>query len=302
MSIEIASPSPRTEVDDSRLRVDARYASAPFSRSAGEGKATPPRARGEIRADFVAHGAHTRVGRLYETGGLRLRFPKARDICEGVIVNTAGGVVGGDHARLSFAAGPGARVALTTQSAEKIYRTDGPPARIETSLKLESGAALDWLPQETILFNRASLVRSLDVDMAADATLVACESVVFGRQAMGETCVAGDFRDRWRVRRAGKLIFAEDARLAAPAALLERPAIGGGARALATLLHVAPDALARLDECRAALADSECESGVSALDGFLVARLLSPSPENLRLAILRLFSRLLGRAAPRVWQ
>jgi urease accessory protein len=188
-----------------------------------------PRARGEIRADFFAHGARTRVRRLYETGGPRLRFPKAREICDGVIVNTAGGVVGGDEARLSFAAGAGARIALTTQSAEKIYRADGPPARIETMLKLEAGAALDWLPQETILFDRANLVRSLDVDMAADARLIACESVVFGRQAMGETCTSGAFRDRWRVRRAGKLIFAEDTRLESPAALLARPAIGAGA-------------------------------------------------------------------------
>jgi urease accessory protein len=261
-----------------------------------------PRARGEIRADFFAHGARTRVRRLYETGGPRLRFPKAREICDGVIVNTAGGVVGGDEARLSFAAGAGARIALTTQSAEKIYRADGPPARIETMLKLEAGAALDWLPQETILFDRANLVRSLDVDMAADARLIACESVVFGRQAMGETCTSGAFRDRWRVRRAGKLIFAEDTRLESPAALLARPAIGAGARALATLLHVAPDAAAQLDGCRAALESVDCDSGISALDGFLVARLVSPSPENLRLAILKLFSHLLGRAAPRVWQ
>jgi len=263
---------------------------------------TPPRADGEIRADFVAHDARTRIGRLYETGGLRLRFPKAQEICEGVIVNTAGGVVGGDRARLSFGAGPGSRVVLTTQSAEKIYRADGPPARIETSLELGAGVALHWLPQETILFDRAALARSLDVDMEADASLVACESVVFGRLAMGETCAAGDFRDRWRVRRAGKLIFAEDTRLETPAGLLDRPAIGAGARALATLLYVAPDASARLDECRAALEGAPCESGVSALDGFLVARLLSPSPESLRLAILSLFSHLLGRAAPRVWQ
>lgn len=262
----------------------------------------PPRARGEIRADFVAHGTTTRVGRLYETGGLRLRFPKARETCEGVIVNTGGGVVGGDHARLSFSAGARARVALTTQSAEKIYRTDGPAAHVETALTLEAGAELDWLPQETILFDQARLVRSLDVDMAVDARLVACESIVFGRQAMGESCEAGDFRDRWRIHRAGKLIFAEDTRLDGPAALLARPALGGGARALATLLFVAPDAPARLEDCRAALDGAPCESGVSALDGFLVARLVSPSPENLRLAILYLFSRLLGRAAPRVWQ
>lgn len=284
------------------LSPDVRFASATLSRAAGEGTPTPPRARGEIRADFAAHGETTRVGRLYESGGLRLRFPKAGEICEGVIVNTAGGIVGGDQARLSFTAAAGARVVLTTQSAEKIYRTDGRPARIETALRLHDGATLHWLPQETILFDHASLARALDVDMAADARLVACESVIFGRQAMGESCDNGNFRDRWRIRRAGKLIFAEDTRLDAPASLLARPALGGGARALATLVFVAPDAPARLDDCRAALADAACESGVSALDGFLVARLVSSSPENLRLAILSLFSRLIGRAAPRVWQ
>lgn len=261
-----------------------------------------PRANGEIRADFVAHDERTRIGRLYETGGLRLRFPKSREICEGVIVNTAGGVVGGDRAQLSFSAAAGSRVVLTTQSAEKIYRADGPPARIETSLRLEAGATLHWLPQETILFDRAALARTLKVDMAADAVLVACESIVFGRLAMGETCATGDFRDRWRVRRAGKLMFAEDTRLDAPAGLLDRPAIGAGARAFATLVYVAPDAPARLEDCRAALEGAPCECGVSALDGFLVVRLLSPSPEIQRLAILSLFSCLLGRAAPRVWQ
>lgn len=263
----------------------------------------PPRARGEIRARFEAHAGRTRVARLYETGGLRLRFPKAREICEGVAVNTAGGVVGGDLARLSFEAGEGAEVMLTTQSAEKIYRSDGALARVETTLRLEEGASLDWLPQETILFDESQLARSLDVDLAADARLLVCESVVFGRLAMGESFASGAFRDRWRVRRAGRLIFAEDLRLeGAPARLLDRPAIGGGARAAAMLLHVAPDAESRLEACRAALSKFDCEAGVSAFNGLLVARLVSPSPEILRAAIVALFSCLLGRAPPRVWQ
>ena len=269
-----------------------------FSRSAA-----PPRASGEIRATFAAHGSRTRVGRLYETGGLRLRFPKSADMCEAVIVNTSGGVVGGDSARLSFEAGAGAHVLLTTQSAEKLYRSDGAQARMDVALTLRENATLDWLPQEAILFDRANFARKLDVDMAADARLTLCESVVFGRLAMGETCVAGAFRDRWRVRRTGKLVFAEDTRLdGAPAALLARPAIGAGARALATLLLVAPDAEARLEDCRAALADSGCDAGASAFNGLLTARLASPSPEHLRATILSLFSRLLGRAVPRVWR
>ncbi|MFT4099339.1 MAG: urease accessory protein UreD [Rhodoblastus sp.] len=263
----------------------------------------PPRARGEIRARFEAHAGRTRIARLYETGGLRLRFPKAQAVCEGVAVNTAGGIVGGDVGQLAFEAAAGAEVMLTTQSAEKIYRSDGALARMETALRLEQGASLDWLPQETILFDEARLARSLEVDMAADARLLVCESAVFGRLAMGESLLTGAFRDRWRVRRAGRLIFAEDLRLEdAPARLLDRPAIGGGARAAATLLHVAPDAESRLETCRAALSKFDCDAGASAFNGLLVARLVSPSPEILRAAIVALFSCLLGRAPPRVWQ
>ncbi|MDE2365038.1 MAG: urease accessory protein UreD, partial [Hyphomicrobiales bacterium] len=254
------------------------------------------------RASFAAHGPRTRIAQLYETGGLRLRFPKAQDVCEAVAVNTAGGIVGGDRARLSFEAGAGAKVVLTTQSAEKIYRSDGAQARMDVVLRLGAGASLDWLPQEAILFDRADFSRRLEVDVAADARLTICESVVFGRLAMGEQCLNGRFRDCWRVRRAGRLVFAEDVAIEKPLALLDRPALGGGARALATLLHVAPDAQARLEDCRAALAETECAAGASAFDGILVARLASPSPDVLRAAILALFSRLLRRSPPRVWR
>lgn len=264
---------------------------------------TLPRASGEIRASFAAHGGRTCVANLYETGGLRLRFPKAQDMCEAVMVNTAGGIVGGDRARLTFEAGEGAHVALTSQSAEKIYRSDGPQAQIEVALRLAAGARLEWWPQEAILFDRAAFRRSLDVDMAGDARLVVCESVVFGRLAMGEQCRQGAFRDRWRIRRGGKLVFAEDMRLeGAPADLLDRPAIGAGARALATLLVVAPDAAGWLEACRSAPVDPACELSASAFDGILVVRLATPSPDLLRAAILDLHARLLGRAAPRVWR
>lgn len=288
-----APASGKTETDKDPML--ARNPDSPLS--------SPPRADGEIRAAFVAHGARTRIGRLYETGGLRLRFPKSGQACEAVVVNTAGGVVGGDRARLNFAAGAGAHVALTTQSAEKIYRTDGPAARIETKLTLEAGASVDWLPQETILFDQAALTRALEVDMAADARLLACESVVFGRLAMGETCARGALRDRWRVRRDGRLVFAEDVRLEpGPTALLDRPAIGAGARAIATMLLVAPDAQARLTDCRAVLEGAGCDGGASAFEGLCVVRLVSPSPDVLRATILALISRLVGRAAPRVWR
>ncbi len=265
------------------------------------------RARGVIRARFSLAGGRTGAARVFQGGGLRLRLPKVQPglwpDCEAVLINTAGGMVGGDSADLSFELGPGAGVTITTQSAEKIYRGTGLTTTVATRLTLDPGARGEWLPQETILFDRADFSRRLDVDMAGDASLLLVESLVFGRLAMGETMRAGALRNQWRIRRAGSLVFAEGLALnGAIEALLDRPALGRGARATATLLLIAPDAEARLAETRAALAAMDFPAGASAWNGLLLARLLSPSPEKVRAAIVTLLATLRGRAAPRVWQ
>ena len=260
-----------------------------------------------MRARFARYGGRTRVTTCHEAGGLRLRFPKvgpglAPD-CEAVCINTGGGMVGGDRARLSFGCDPGAAVSLTTQSAEKIYRSTGALTKVELTLEIESAGCLEWLPQETILFDQIRLARTLDVSMRADASLLMVETLVFGRLAMGETVRSGALHDRWRIRRDGRLLFAEDLRIAGDiAATLDRPALGGGARALATLLFVAPQAESMLDPVRTALAGTEAESGASAWNGLLSLRALSPSPERLRRTIVAVLEILRGRAAPRVWQ
>lgn len=261
------------------------------------------RARGEIRASFLRAGERTMIGNLHETGGLRLRFPTSAPGCEAVIVNTGGGVAGGDRQSVDVHAEVGAQVTVTTQSAEKIYRADAEAAEISLSLRARGGSALAWLPQETIMFAGARLRRRLDADVAADATLTIVESLVFGRLAMGEVVTDGELRDRWRVRRDGALVFAEELRIdGAVAQTLDRPAIGRAARATATLLHVAPDAETRLEPFRDALRDAQAEWGASAWNGMLVARFVSPSPEHQRAAIVTALGALLGKSAPRVWQ
>ncbi len=266
------------------------------------------RASGELRASFACVGGRTQVSRAYEAGGLRLRFPTVHPGlhpgCEAVMINTGGGMVGGDTARLAFALEPNAAVTLTTQSAEKIYRsTGGATTRVDVALTLGPGAHGEWLPQETILFDAVRFNRRLEVDMAADATLLLAEAVVFGRLAMGEAVRTGSFGDRWSVRRDGTLVFAEAVRIEeAIGDQLDSPALGAGARACATLLLVAPDAERRLDEARAVVEACGCPVGVSAWNGILTARLLSPSPERVRGAIVGLLAALRGRAAPRVWQ
>ena len=231
-------------------------------------------------------------------------MPKgARPDIEAVCINTGGGMVGGDAARLEFTVGDGAAVTITTQSAEKIYRAESSTTRVDVRLSLDKAATAEWLPQETILFDRVRLRRCLDVHAASDATFLGVETLVFGRLAMGETVRFGAIHDRWRVRRGGRLVFAEDLRLDGQiSAILERRAVGGGARALATVLLMAPDAEGRLEAARAALAGAPAEWGASAWNGMLTVRALSPSPDRLRDTILPLLQVLRGRAAPRVWQ
>ncbi len=261
------------------------------------------RACGQLRAEFHAIGGRSEAARVYETGGLRLRFPHTPRGCEAVMVNTGGGVAGGDRARLDFSIGASAEVTLTTQSAEKIYRAQSNEAEINISLRAEARAHVEWLPQETILFDGAKLSRRLDIDLDASASLLLVEAVVFGRMAMDELQIEGSFRDRWRVRRDRQLIFAEDVKIDGDmTGLLDRPASGRGARATATLLHVAPDAEEMVNPIRTALAHAPCEWGASAWNGMTVARLLSPSPEILRGVIVLMLRALRGREAPRVWQ
>lgn len=262
------------------------------------------RAHGGVRVRFGQVGARTARLESAESGGYRARFPNREDgACEAVLINTGGGMTGGDSLRVDIAAEAGADAVVGSQAAEKIYRSPGPATRIETRLTLAAGARLDWLPQETILFGGSSLIRSLDVEMARDARLFACESLFFGRAAMGESLTRAELRDRWRVRRGGRLIFADDLRLEGAASrLLDRPALGGGAKAAATALLVAPDAAARLEPLRETLADAGSEWGASALDGFLVARLLSPDAATLRADLARLAIHLTGRKLPRSWQ
>jgi urease accessory protein len=172
---------------------------------------------------------------------------------------------------------------LTTQAAEKIYRSSGPVARIAVTLRAASGATLAWLPQETIVFDRARLSRSIDVELAADARFVACEALLFGRTAMGERVGGGSLRDRWRVRRDGRLAFADALVLdGAIDRTLARPAIAAGANAVATLLYFAADAVPRVDAVRAALAQAGLEAGASAEGDMLVARLLARDGLTLR--------------------
>jgi urease accessory protein len=273
---------------------------SPFEVASGSGVAAL-RARGRLGVTVERIAGQSVATQIDEEGPLRLRFPRvgAGDALEGIIVNTGGGIAGGDRHEFEIAAGEGTRVALTSQAAEKIYRSDGADATIAVQLRAAAGASLVWVPQESILFDRARVVRTIDAEVAADATLTICESVVFGRTAMNETVVHGMLKDRWRMRRDGKLIFADVLTLdGAIAEMLARPAIAAGACTVATLLQISPDAEAKIEAVRAALHGGE--AGASAFDGMLVIRILAHDSLSLRAAILGSLAAL-GAGPPRAF-
>jgi len=268
--------------------------------AAGEG---PLRTEGLAKLVAERAAGQTIASEVDEAGPLRLRFPRMAPpgTLEVVLVNTGGGIVGGDRLRFDIDAGEGASVAVTSQAFEKIYRSAGPAAEISVRLSAAVGAQLAWLPQETILFDRAHVTRSIEADVAAEASLTLCEAIVFGRAAMGETVASGTLRDRWRIRRNGKLVFADGLTLDGPiGSILARAATARGAIATATMLQVAPDAQTKIDAVRTALGTQGIEAGASAFDGMWVARLLAPDGFALRTAILESLSAL-GVVPPRAF-
>lgn len=269
-----------------------------------DGSRARQRADAHARASFASVGSRTEVERLFETGGLRWRFPRSTSPRQAVLVNTGGGVAGGDAYRVELRLKEDAEVEATTAAAEKIYRSDGAPARVETRLAVGARARLIWLPQETLLFEGAALERKLAIEMAGDAELLMIESLVFGRLAMGETSIEARLSDSWRLRRDGKLIFADETRLDHAGATLDRKAVGAGARSIAAVVAAGSNVEARLPDLRAALTEESdgLEAGASAFDGLVVARLVSATPSRLRHALIASILALGGRSTPRLWR
>ena len=261
------------------------------------------RAIGAIALTVAAGAEGSRRQRVHEEGALRVRFPNVAgsDALEAVVVNTAGGMAGGDRFDLDMAVGPGAKLTVTTAAAEKIYRSLGPDTDIRVKLDVGSGGALAWLPQETILFDRIRLRRSIEADLAPNASLLLAEGVVFGRSAMGETLTQGHFSDRWRVRRGGVLVFAESLRLhGAIADQLDQRAVAGGGVAIASVLRVPADDAA-VAAVRAKQSEFAGEVGVSAWNGLALARLVAPDGAALHRDLIAVLSAFGNMPLPRLW-
>ncbi len=272
-----------------------------------------PDTHGAARVAFALRDGRTRLADLYQHDPLRVMFPTPgpdEPPCA-AIVTTSGGLVGGDVLDVEIDLGPGAMALTMAQAAEKVYRSTGADCRIDVSLRAAPGAWLEYLPQETILFEGARMRRRTGIDAAAGARVLAGEMLVFGRRARGERITTGLIRDSWEVRVDGRLIWADALHMdGALDKILSHPAAFDGAGASATAIYVADDAGALLDTARGLLesGDTKLRAGASIVNGVLVARWLAHDPFILRRGFGAFWSAFRGKAAglpcrmPRLWE
>lgn len=249
------------------------------------------RSLGQVHVHMEKDG----IAVMREAGSAKCRLPHGSK--EAILINTSGGLAGGDRVEIRAGAGPGATLSLTTQAAERVYRTLGPPADIHVALSAGPGATLLWMPQECIFFEGSALSRVLEVDLAEDATFLAVESMVFGRSEMGEHVQRVAVNDRWTVRRDGRPLHVEAFRLGPD--WPQSAAILADHRATATVLLVSSRAADRLDQVRGVLGPHD---GASAWNGKLVARLVAGDGFRLRKTLFAVLSACVGgRGLPKCW-
>lgn len=263
---------------------------------------------GRILVSGSANGNH--IMDMFQRSPIRILFPRTGGgaLEEAVFVNTAGGVAGGDRLESSVTAIADASIAVTSQAAEKIYRALNEPARIATKLKACEGAKLAWLPQETIVFNWGRLSRETDLELSSGAELLALEWLVLGRAAHGEEMIGGHINDGWRVKKDGRLIWADSFRATDEMfGHLRREALLSNFKAVATLIYFGPHLDRRLEFLRDIAPSLECRSAATSVGGLIVARFAAEFSSDLRLALrsfLQQFSRELGPGpfrVPKMW-
>ena len=262
----------------------------------------PPRARGAIRLSAKQLGNRSVLDGFRQSGSYKCLFPRSDDTgLDAVLLNTAGGITGGDAFRFSGHAAAGTTLTLTTQACERAYKAQpGPHGQTNNHLQVDAKARLNWLPQETILFNGSALDRRLLIEMAPDATTLMVEPLVFGRAAMGETLTDIRLRDRIEIRRDGVPVFLDATRFSGDLnAHLARPHIANGAGAMALVVFASATAEGQLDRVRRMLPDS---AGATLIQNdLLVIRMLAKNSFALRRALIPVLRHLNNDTLPRCW-
>jgi urease accessory protein len=268
------------------------------------------RAEGSCRIVLSGSEKGTRIMDVFQQSPIRVMFPGigSGPVKEAVLINTAGGIAGGDRLDCGVTALENSSIAVTSQAAEKVYRALNEPARIATKLEASEGAKLAWLPQETIVFNWARLCRETEIELYSGAELLALEWLVLGRAAHGEKVVGGHISESWRVKRDGRLIWADTFRVTDETfAHVHRKALLSSRRAIATLIYFGPDLERRLESLREIASSLECDCAATSVGGLIIVRFAAQASSDLKLALrsfLQRFSRELGPGpfrVPKMW-
>lgn len=260
-----------------------------------------PRAVGEVRLSVKTRQERTVIDQFRHSGSMKCLFPRTLNDTQAVLVNTAGGVTGGDRFDTTVQLASHTGLTITTQACERAYRAQqGQAGSVTSRIKIAPEARLNWLPQETILFDGSALKRSLIVDVAENSRCLICEPLVLGRAAMGEQVRQGYLKDRIEIRRDGLPLYLDVLKLDGDLqAHLNHSQIGAGAQALANLIFVAPEAEAHLKPLREMMTAT---SGVTLIqDGVLALRMLASDSFTLRQSLIPILHRLNGGPLPRCW-
>jgi urease accessory protein len=262
------------------------------------------RSHGRAMVRFGLRDGRMNLIDLAQSGSGKAMLPRVfGSVPEAVFMNTSGGLTGGDSLEYHIQLDAGARLTATTQTAERAYATNGDGARVAVRADVGAGGHLDWLPQETILFEAAHVTRKTEINLAEGASALLVESLVMGRHAMGEVPRHARLTDHRMIRREGRPFWAETLRIDRDVlASAASPAILGGARALAVIAFVAQNAEDAASALRALPVQDGAKMVVSGWNGRCLARITASDGWPLRAQIIRTITTLRAAPMPRVWQ
>jgi len=277
------------------------------------GRSTGWHARLELGFESADPGSTVLAHRSH-VGPLRVQkalYPEGKRVCHSVIVHPPGGIAAGDRLEIDIRLAAHAHALVTTPGATKWYKTPGSASAQSTRLRVASGAILEWLPQEAIVFNRANPDARLDVTLAAGALFIGWDILCFGRTAAGETYAEGRYRQCWQIRQEHALLWNETGVLEGGSALMAAPAGMGGAPVCATLVAAGkPVDSALIDALRAEMAALPARDRIAAtrLPLAVAVRYLGHSTEEARAALAAVWGILRPHLAgieartPRLWR
>ncbi|MGI9363665.1 MAG: urease accessory protein UreD [Rhizobiaceae bacterium] len=264
------------------------------------------RARGEARLAVSARDGQSHIERLYQSGCAKIRMPRSGHSnpghrhLESVMINSSGGLTGGDRLDWCFDVAGAASLTVTSQACERVYKSVSGTAESTVELRIGPHGRLAWLPQETILFDRGNFTRSIRADLDESSEGLFVEPIIFGRRAMGEQVISGALHDSWRIYRGSQLLHGEEFKLSGSIAdHIKSTFVTNGCEAMATLLMVSPRSEGYLAQVRGLIDDCD---GASAWNGKLLARLIATDGYMLRKKLVPLIRLLNFEASlPKIW-